>query len=506
RVESALPARLASQSVRWQAELRDQLNPLLSEARTSQPMDRFTDDRNPGILPSLEKASLPAVRQWLGQRSAEVTELAIGLVSDQIGQLFDLASSPRALGAEVAGMPLGEDRLDKGGWSATSLPPMAVPDVTWAITSEALGRPHLRAATRLAELRSQLPGIVEHAITSITDRASEDFLRLTSDWVDRLAQDVAECTQTAELRFTHNLGTPGSTEHLGLLAELTTRLTSSLPAFEPDESPEPESSTGPVGLSERSVSDGGAEPGVEACTVCARQKQTLIDYLRHAQFQLATREQDQRLHAESRGFCSLHTWQYYEMASPLGVSAGYAMLAESTAAALNMAASEESREGRPISRLAAAVATLATPRDGCPVCQALAEAEHGEASRMVHTVWEGGAELPPLCLHHLALVLRAGPRIPDGQALVRSLAARLRRSSEDMRSYALKREAYDQRLLTDEEAHAYLESLQLLAGDPLLATSQVGPRGSLEFPEPKEQSLLASRGVDEPEVADQRRD
>ncbi|MEO7131381.1 MAG: hypothetical protein ABIZ07_08415, partial [Dermatophilaceae bacterium] len=62
---------------------------------------------------------------------------------------------------------------------------------------------------------------------------------------------------------------------------------------------------------------------------------------------------------------------------------------------------------------------------------------------------------------------------------------RLLRNSEDMRSYALKREAFDRRLLTDEEALAYLESLQLLAGAPSLATSQAVRSGSLEFPEPK---------------------
>ncbi|MEO8748777.1 MAG: dynamin family protein [Allobranchiibius sp.] len=486
RVESALPTRLASQSKRWQAELRDRLDPLLSEARTPQSMDRFTDDRNAGILTSLERACLPAVKEWLGHQSAEVTELAIGLVSDQIGQLFDLASSPRALGADVAGMPLGEDRLDKGGWSARSVPPMAVPGVAWSITSETRGWPHLRAATRLAELRGHLPEIVDRAISSITVRASDDFMRLTTDWVDRLAQEVDARTQTAEQRFTHNLGTPGSAEHLGLLDALTTRLTSSLPALELHESldtPDPESSTGSVALGERSPIAGQAGPGVEPCSVCARQKQMLIDYLRHAQFQLATREQDQRLHAQSRGFCPLHTWQYFEMASPLGVSAGYAMLADSTADALNTAASEESREGRPISQLAAAVAALATPRDGCPVCRALAEAESGEASRMANTVGDGGAEFPPLCLRHLALVLRAGPRTPDGRQMVRSLAARLRRNSEDMRSYALKREAFNQRLLTDEEANAHLESLQLLAGAPSLALSQAEHSGSLEFPE-----------------------
>ncbi|MDN5765143.1 MAG: dynamin family protein [Humibacillus sp.] len=484
RLESALPTRLASQSERWQAELRSQLNPLLSQAQAPQTRDRFADI---DVLPMLEKATLPAVREWLGQRAAEATELAIGLVSGQIGQLLDLAGSPRALGAEIAGMPLGEDLLAKGGWSAESLPLLAVPGVSWALTSETRGWAHLRTASRLAELRSRLPNIVDHAISSITDRASADFIRLTTDWVDRLALVVADRTHTAELRFTHNLGTPGSAEHLRVLDELTTRLAGSLPDLqlhEPLDSPELEGASGPVALSEPRPSAGGAGRGVEPCVACSQQEQTLIDYLRYAQFRLATREQDQRLHAQSRGFCALHTWQYYEMASPLGVSAGYAMLAESTAAALSTAASEKSQGERSISELAEAVATLATPHDGCPVCHALAEAENAEARRIAKTVWPSGDEFPPLCLHHLALALKAGPRAADGRAMVRSLAARLRRDSEDMRSYALKREAFDQGLLTDEEALAHLASLQLLVGAPSLATSQAGRSGSLDFPEP----------------------
>lgn len=112
-------------------------------------------------------------------------------------------------------------------------------------------------------------------------------------------------------------------------------------------------------------------------------------------------------------------------------TAGYAMSAESTAAASSTAASEKSQGERPISELAEAVAALATPRVGCTVCHTLAEAENAEASRIANTVWPSGDELPPLCLHHLA----------------------------------------------------HLASLQLLVGAPSLATSQAGRSGSLDFPE-----------------------
>lgn len=54
---------------------------------------------------------------------------------------------------------------------------------------------------------------------------------------------------------------------------------------------------------------------------------TLTDNLRRAQFWLATREHDQARHAVAGGFWPLRTWQYAAIASPLGISVGYAKLA-----------------------------------------------------------------------------------------------------------------------------------------------------------------------------------
>jgi hypothetical protein len=51
-----------------------------------------------------------------------------------------------------------------------------------------------------------------------------------------------------------------------------------------------------------------------------------------------------------------------------------------------------------------------------------------------------------------------------GQALLRGLAARLRRDSEDMRAFALKREAYRSGLVTAEESRAHTDALRRLAG------------------------------------------
>jgi hypothetical protein len=72
-------------------------------------------------------------------------------------------------------------------------------------------------------------------------------------------------------------------------------------------------------------------------------------------------------------------------------------------------------------------------------------------------------------LRHLAQALSADPDPATGRALLRALAATLRRDSEDMRAFALKREAYRSGLVTEEESRAHLDALRRLAGLPALA-------------------------------------
>jgi hypothetical protein len=53
--------------------------------------------------------------------------------------------------------------------------------------------------------------------------------------------------------------------------------------------------------------------------------------------------------------------------------------------------------------------------------------------------------------------------------MTRALAVTLQRASENMRAYALKREALRRGLITADEASAYSDALRLLAGQPALA-------------------------------------
>jgi hypothetical protein len=206
---------------------------------------------------------------------------------------------------------------------------------------------------------------------------------------------------------------------------------------------------------------GSPDAAAEGCTVCQQMEQALTSHLFTGQFRLATREDEQERHSLGRGFCPLHTWQHAAVGSPLGISAGYAKLAASVADALESL----SRQDSAAADLASGFAALTTEPGRCPVCEALAGRERSTIAGLV-------SQVPPptaaLCLRHLALALSAGLETRAARALLHALAATLRRDSEDMRAYALKREAYHSGLVTAEESRAHLDALRRLAGPPAL--------------------------------------
>jgi len=115
--------------------------------------------------------------------------------------------------------------------------------------------------------------------------------------------------------------------------------------------------------------------------------------------------------------------------------------------------------------LARGVAALTTEPGKCPVCAVLADRERTAIADLISQVPSAGAAL---CLRHLALALSAGVEPGEARALLHALAATLRRDSEDMRAFALEREAYRSGLVTAEESRAHLDALRRLAGLPPL--------------------------------------
>lgn len=157
----------------------------------------------------------------------------------------------------------------------------------------------------------------------------------------------------------------------------------------------------------------------------------------------------------------MYTWQYAAVASPVGISAGYAPLAASVAEALESLGRQDS----PAADLARDAASLTAGAGRCPVCAALAARERTGIAELISQV---PSVTTALCLRHLALALSAGVDPPTCRVLLRVAATALRRDSEDMRSFAPKHEAYRRGLVTAEESRAHLDALRRLAGLPAL--------------------------------------
>jgi hypothetical protein len=140
---------------------------------------------------------------------------------------------------------------------------------------------------------------------------------------------------------------------------------------------------------------------------------------------------------------------------------GYAKLAASVPDALESLGRHDSTAAG----LARGVAALTIEPGRCPVCAALADRERTAIAGLISQVPSAATAL---CLRHLALALSAGVEAGAARALLHALAAALRRDSEDMRAYALKREAYRSALVTAEESRAHLDALRRLAGPAAL--------------------------------------
>jgi ethanolamine utilization protein EutP (predicted NTPase) len=452
RIDTGLPELLVARSRGWQAGLRELIEPRADDALAA-----VGDGTVRSVLADargkLEEAGRDVVGAWLDRRVGEVHELLTGLAAGQIGELLEVSRSPGVIGAGMAGLAGVDDRREAAGWSAEDVPALAVPVPEWAVAVQMPRRSRRKAGTADAEVRRHLEDALSAAIVAFDERTHAAFQAAARDWARKLDDLAGRQIREAAERFRHFLQTVPRDEDLAALDDLAGRLAAfqaALDAAEPRH---------PGGTADAEPTP-AASPPADRCIVCLRMQATLADYLRRSQFRLATREGDQERHALAGGFCSLHTWQYAAIASPLGISAGYPKLAAAVADALESIGEQDGT----VADLAGRVAAVAPQPGTCPPCAALADRERESVS-------EAAGQAPgaaALCLRHLAMALAAGLPPDTGREMIRALAAALRRDGDDMRAYALKREALHSGLVTEEESRAHLGALRLLAGLPAL--------------------------------------
>jgi len=439
----------------WKAELGEILAPVAAPRFGAAAAP--DDDLVSGALNALRLVGRQSAADWLERRVAELREALIGAAAEDLGVLLDLARSPRELGAAAAGLPVLDTR--PAGWAAEELPQLTLRVVDWTVPDPRAGRrPRRGRGSPGHDARGATSAVVDAAVADFAERTGAALRDAAVDWARRVGEQALRETSAEVAQFRRYLSDPPRDDDLTVLAGLAGRLAGfrdSLAAWTPDDS-SPALSPDAEPQAERRPGSGGM------CAICGQLEAAQTEYLIRRQLLLATSEGDQARHAETGGFCPLHTWQYAHLASPVGISAGNAMLASQLAAALREA---EARSSDP-SELARHVTAIARNR-ACPACAVLAATERDGVAGLAVRV--PAAEPPPLCLNHLSLVLEACPSLPAGRTMTGALAAALQQASENMRAYALKREALRRSLITDDEGSAYSVALRLLAGQPALA-------------------------------------
>ena len=467
RVRAEAPSLLAARGPHWRAQLQEKLSSSVDTALGAAADKPGTGDLLGFAAVQLNSTGRQIAADWLGHRGGEVNELLLGLVANEIETLSQLSRLPLVLGMEIVGLAAAEDRSESIGWSLEDIPAVAVPRVGWSVSVRSERWSRDRSARRDAKVRQHLLNALDTAITAFESRAERAFRDAADSWVRLLADETERRTRQTAERFRYNLRTPPHVDDLAVLDELVSRLADYRADLRVWRSGA--GSHDPVTAAPGSTAGSGKPVrAAQTCVVCQRMAATLAGYLAHEQLRLATREHEQARHAAAGGFCPLHTWQFAGMASPVGVSAGSARLAECTADMLDAL----DRRSSTVDQLAVGAATLITRVQHCPICAVLAESERDALADAVAEPAADGA-MPTLCLHHLAMALPSAPTLERGREMLGALAAALRRDSEDMRSYALKREAL--RPVSDAESHAHQRALRLLSGQKALVAALVSP-------------------------------
>jgi len=453
--DAAVPGVISERGPGWEAELSRILAPAATPPGAGDAPDA---DPVTGALDAVRLAGRQAAGDWLERRVAELREALIAAAAEDIGALLNLARSPRELGAAIAGLPVYADRL--AGWAAEEMPEFTIPMVDWIVPDPPARSRRRRSRGSAADDADRgMSAAVDAAVAGFAGRAERAFRAAAADWARRLGEQAGRQASAEAAQFRRYLSAPPSDDDVAVLTDLAGRLAGfreSLAAWVPD-------AISPAAGAEAEPQAAVVAANGRACAICGQLEAAQTQYLIRWQFLLATSEADQARHAETGGFCPLHTWLYAHLASPVGISAGNARLASRLASALRDAAAN----CRDASELAGRVAVLART-SACPACAVLARTE-GEAAGELAAQAPSAADPPPLCLRHLALVLEKHPSLPAGWVMTSALAATLQRSSENMRAYALKREALRRGLITADEARAYSDALRLLAGQPALA-------------------------------------
>lgn len=204
------------------------------------------------------------------------------------------------------------------------------------------------------------------------------------------------------------------------------------------------------------------------CPACEAMFDAAHQFFADWQYALANQEKAQRAHADSLGFCPLHTWQFAAVSSPQGLSQGLPKLMERLSGELEQFVAGRSKSGAELAK------TLTNNSKACQVCRLLKNIEKSfiedlagylqtERGRKAYAASQG------LCLRHLDLLLGDVRSNELTDFLIGEAARRFAEIAEDMQNYALKRDAREGYALNQDEKDAWWRGLVHLVGDKKVA-------------------------------------
>ncbi len=209
------------------------------------------------------------------------------------------------------------------------------------------------------------------------------------------------------------------------------------------------------------AADMAADLQTRGCPVCQHITEHASNFFAHWQYQIGTEERAQAEFAAELGFCPLHTWQLLAMTSPQDASIGFARLAEQIAHHLraDIAASAEGD----------AVRWLMRDARNCRVCGLLRQTEGEYIKRLAATIGEvvGRSQYrrsQGACLRHLGMLMDAVLTEDSCEFLLSHAAQRFEENAEDMRSFAMKRDALRRALANRNEEDAYRRAIIRIVG------------------------------------------
>jgi GTPase Era involved in 16S rRNA processing len=307
--------------------------------------------------------------------------------------------------------------------------------------------------------RTFLVSILDHALQHLAEAASA-LVHISSNSESEQSEDVLELRQTIEsLRSSLLNGAPLSAiHHAREVATATPQVIDQ--AIAASQSPT------------RKATSEQANARLWTCSICAAQGQALFTFFAQWQYLLATDKMAQRAFVAERGLCPIHTWQFQEMASPQGISEGYAPLIEALESELSRVIE------RSVERAAAPLADLLGSETRCAACQVVRKTASEQIEHLLARMGteEGRADYASsagLCLPHIQATLarlelgtqETSERSVVARFLLSEQVRRLADLADDLRSYALKRDALRRGLLHHEEETAWRRALVQLAGE-----------------------------------------